>query len=283
MFPKHRIQYAAKATWYQSKALPVFRSVIGNVTNDNCSAIVAFTHFLVIYTLASEDAENEFLISQSGSETCAVVIPFWLDWLRGSCTVLCDEGFNLLQGPLGPLMMVWVPHLLRLDSKSEIILELFTNINALSAATQWPAHEGDLYTRAAVDLASAFVHLDASQASPSLWDVLHLWALVVPDEYLDLLAKGHPGALILLANYCCLLKKLCRKWYVGSLGERLFKCIQARLDTQYHPWLNVLPPTESSGYSLFIESSRPIGSQGLVASATGEEFSPFKYQANSVH
>ena len=61
-----------------------------------------------------------------------------------------------------------------------------------------------------------------------------VWPIRVEDSYIDLLSQGHPGAMILLAYYCVILKQLDGLWYFKGRPARLLTSIVRALDPRWH-------------------------------------------------
>jgi hypothetical protein len=106
----------------------------------------------------------------------------------------------------------------------------------------WPNDVVNVYTAAAGELATAFASADLySNASRSefirTFNVLALFPLRANDQFLALLAGGHPAALILIAQYCILLKQLDQYWYFTGRAERLLAEIEGMLESQWLPYI----------------------------------------------
>jgi hypothetical protein len=56
-------------------------------------------------------------------------------------------------------------------------------------------------------------------------------------EYLDLLSQQHPGALILVAHYCILLRRLGSHWYFEGRAKRLLSTVLSCLDGRWHQFI----------------------------------------------
>jgi hypothetical protein len=64
-----------------------------------------------------------------------------------------------------------------------------------------------------------------------------IWPSVVPTDYIRLLHLKHPIALIILAHYCVVIKKIEMVWYLRGLGQNLLSSIHEVLEPKWRPWL----------------------------------------------
>ena len=59
-------------------------------------------------------------------------------------------------------------------------------------------------------------------------------------EYVRLLSDEQPGALILLAHYCLMLKRIESQWYFeGRATKKLISIVKLRLDSRWHRYLEM--------------------------------------------
>lgn len=70
-------------------------------------------------------------------------------------------------------------------------------------------------------------------------EMIFLWAMLVPAEYMSMLAERRPRALIVLAFYTVLLRFGKHHWQVGDVGEYLFGLIEARLGSEWEYQLSM--------------------------------------------
>ncbi|RFU35493.1 hypothetical protein B7463_g857, partial [Scytalidium lignicola] len=228
--------YAIIASTHQGDAMRLFRTAITNLSKDNCDAVLVFSYLLVICSFASEKQDEAlFLVDQNSME----VLPSWLHLLRTGCSTLCDVWDCLASGPVRTLALAW--DLPITPSANHDTTELVDYL--LSAASQesceetWSDSVCRIYNEAATELAPALSHAHLLGDSFTTWDALRTWPIRVSDEYMDLLVDGHTGALILLAHYCILLKKVEENWYFEGRATRLLSTILSRLDKRLHPYI----------------------------------------------
>ncbi|KAJ0414822.1 hypothetical protein BJY00DRAFT_18866 [Aspergillus carlsbadensis] len=69
------------------------------------------------------------------------------------------------------------------------------------------------------------------------YQMLFLWSVLVPPEYIDMLTAKQPFALVVLAYYALLLHHGRHMWQVGEAGAYLFGMIEGYLGSPFVDWL----------------------------------------------
>jgi hypothetical protein len=64
-----------------------------------------------------------------------------------------------------------------------------------------------------------------------------LWINLIPEEFVQLLEERVPEALLLMAHYCVLLKRLEDMWWVEGKAEKLLETVRAALGDGWERWL----------------------------------------------
>ncbi|GLA45928.1 hypothetical protein AnigIFM63604_007887 [Aspergillus niger] len=250
--------FLLRAYHHQEIALPQFRYAIEHPTEDNCHAILAFAHLLVVYSFAADQprcsnsnmgTDSLFLVDRNsgeGSQPDSILCK-WLYFLRAGCSMLCEVWEQLKGGPVKALSEAWDIDLG--DDPDLSYLELFMSmIPNESAATHetgdvsetsliWPEDVTAIYRQAAIELSRSFSYVHAHRGLLTTWDVLRIWPMEVSLEYMALLHQRHPGALILLAYYCILLKQMERHWYFEGRAAMLIRAIQRHLKPEWHVFI----------------------------------------------
>ncbi|KAL3485011.1 hypothetical protein BJX62DRAFT_44214 [Aspergillus germanicus] len=266
--PELKQEYILRACAYQDAALPEFRIAIENVSEANCDAIIVFAYLLVVYSFADSRNESRSLrindVSESNGNASGLfflstgeknrlqpdsILPNWLYLLRGGCSMICDVWEFIQIGPVRALTKAWETDLEGPDERDpEILARLFDVIPtaAVSSTSEideaayntevWSDEVKAVYTTAAIQLSRSFAYLrktypDAAQITT--WDILRVWPMEVSMEYMALLQQGHPGALILLAHYCVLLRYMERYWYFEGQAAALLQAIRGRLGERW--------------------------------------------------
>lgn len=247
--PSRRHFYLLCAYSHQDVAMLLFRRAVAHVTKSNCHAILACCHLLVIYSFATDQLDESLLLADTSSLYPGLLCN-WLYFIRNGCHLVCEYWNCIETGPLAPLASSWESPILGIDkiqSKSRIMERLLSPL--LQACREpedeaWPSNICDVYRDAATQLGEAFA---ASQVLTSddftTWDAIRVWPMHVSTAYMKLLAHGHPAALILLAYYCLLLKRLEPHWYFEGKAAKLLENILSRLERKWHIYAQNFPET----------------------------------------
>ncbi|KAL2072436.1 hypothetical protein VTL71DRAFT_11779 [Oculimacula yallundae] len=222
--------------------------------NQNQSSPQSSTTHLMIVSPPAPPMPITTINGNSNAQEGDSILPPWLYLLRSGCSILCDVWDYLELGPISVLAEQWdipvhVPdgtpppllaHLLSLIPStpnpfldSNLDVELDVNINANVNARQqktWTEHQISTYITAARSLDLAFRYRAILGKEFSTWDALRVWPIAIEQDYLDLLATEHEGALVLLGFYCVLLKMVEIRWYFEGRAQRLLRSVLACLD-----------------------------------------------------
>ncbi|KAH6666064.1 hypothetical protein B0J14DRAFT_605216 [Halenospora varia] len=249
--PSSRRHYHMVATMHQDLALPLFRFAIAQTTTENCNAILAFSQLLIVLCYASEATDEDLLFVRGKKDSG---LPDWLQIIRGSCAMFSAVWSVMENGIL-----------------SNIINEgRVTHDEALPIAPENPIHDAQLrglihfpwlgnvaipeglpvlfvlegermqtYTSALIALSRAFVMAEAAKEKGlfSIWTAVQIWPARISMDYLELLKKRDPGALVLLAHYCVLLEPLEEHWFMTGFRKRLLMRIWRQLDVELKKWI----------------------------------------------
>ena len=225
--------------------MPLFRSAIANVDEDNCHSVLVFSHLLVIYSFAMEKQDEHLLIVEAKGPD---VLPNWLHFLRNGCLMICSVWDRIESGPVKELASQWeVPVEVLEEGKQSLTDYLLSVIPSQSSPDAWSQEVCRLYSDTAVELGRAFSCTRALGEKFTTWDALRIWPMLISVGYMNLLSSCHPGALILLAHYCILLQKVESHWYFEGRATNLLSTIVHRLDTRWHCYIQW--PLEEIGMS----------------------------------
>ncbi|KFY83763.1 hypothetical protein V500_09928 [Pseudogymnoascus sp. VKM F-4518 (FW-2643)] len=252
---------------HQDRAMPLFRSAIESPNRDNCDAVFAFSHLLVIYSFAAErEDERLFLVESNALE----VLPSWLYFIRSGCSMLCDVWDQLESGPVGSLVSAWeIPITFSEAGQEPLMDSLLSAIPLQGSEDSWSEDVCQIYRDAATELGVAFSCTQDPSAGFTAWDALRIWPMRISDAYLNLLSQHHPGALILVAYYCILLQRLDSHWYFEGRAKRLLFTAMSCLDRRWHhvvEWplaeiedmSSIRPKTFTSRPSYIYDKPKPI-------------------------
>lgn len=147
--------------------------------------------------------------------------------------MFCDVWDLMGTGPVKYLTKSWellvdqskVPH--------QHLLDYF-----LAIPNDWSEEVRRVYNDSAFTLAQSFAGLDVLDERITTLDVVRFWPIKNSVEFVELLEKWHPGALILLAHYCIVLHRVRQKaWYLKGSVESMLSTIARRLDITWHRYI----------------------------------------------
>ncbi|KGO73178.1 Protein of unknown function DUF3505 [Penicillium italicum] len=222
--PDHRTYYTTRSMQHQCQALPAFRWACMHVDLENCQAVLAFSFFLVNCALSSQSEEPKlFLTDDDGDQL------HWIYLLRNGCSMLCPVWDELTSGPVAPFAALWRDDLgVTADADDPLLVTLLSVI---------PEHEPEypVYRDSAVKLVEAIEFVKQRGQSSTIWDVLNSWPMRVMPEYLALLKRNFPSALLLLAYYAVLLRPNRGEWFLEGWSQKLLDEIARRLHGNCSP------------------------------------------------
>jgi hypothetical protein len=231
--PSQQQGLTVRAVSHQDRALPLFRSAISSVTDLSCHVVYAFSRLLVIFAFASQQKVERFLLAQKEPENN---VSSCLHLIRGGCSMLFSVRHVIQTGPLKWL----IPPEEHTGSSTyceDPRLSSLASLSSLEPDVAWQGEASVVYLNAFLELRMAFLKTYTRGASLTIWDVVQTWPARVSDDFVTLLSDEHPGALILLAHYCILLKQLESYWYMKGYSARLLSRIYTRIGQKWHPWM----------------------------------------------
>lgn len=239
IFPSRQQLCLLRAHSHQDVALPLFRRAIANVTESNCHSILAFSHFLVVYSFAADRADEHLLLVDPSSPYPDLLCS-WLYFARNDCLLVCERWDTIETGPLGPLAKFWdspTPGLEDCTTEPDMtdhLLSLMPTVGGTEDEEVWPHSIREVYRDTAAQLGWAFAATRAlSGVDFTTWDAVRVWLMKISVAYIELLIRGHSAALVLLAHYCLLLDSVQPHWYLAGRAKKLLDSVLERLDFKW--------------------------------------------------
>ena len=231
--PARRRELTIRAVSHQDKALPLFRAVIPSINDLNCHAAYAFCHLLIVFAYASQDKAKYFSLAQQDLENDT---SSYLHLIHGGCSILISVKSVIETGPLRRL----IPDDEHADNSTyyeDSRLRSLGFLSSLEPDNAWQGMAPAVYLDAFLKLRTTFHRAYTRGALLTIWDIVHAWPAQVPDDFLRLLSDEHPGALILIAHYCILLRRLESYWYMKGYAAGLLSRIQSRIGQKWYNWI----------------------------------------------
>ncbi len=249
-----RPQLLVASERHHQQALPQFRDALSNINKENCHACSAFSMNLNVYAWAAPDRPgNLFLVdlnNRDGYQTSVELVKI----LRGGNSVFRGVREWVAEGPLWSLLKPWLasgwhnqdPTLTpqpvpgQSPQASITAAEDGSRLEHLSAS--WENSPNVSKEQVGVFgitlslLRKVFLLTVADNGIEIIQSTLS-WPIMIPDSYIALVQSRNPHALVLLAHYCVLLKRVDDRWWIQGKAEHLLGTIRHELGVAWEPWI----------------------------------------------
>ena len=237
--PAMRDYYQSQAKMHQDLAFRTAATLLPDVNEDNCNALFIFTAMATIISLASTKTPRDFLLTREDGVTS------WLSLLRGVSGIIDPYWKWLASGPLGPLFTISAERMRKVEALGyedflPDLRRLVLDLNTLQPE--------DLKTNQnAIDgLNPIFVSVYRADGAREYTEIIS-FVYRLDELFLSNLADRKPHALVILAYYCVLLKKIDHYWWIGNWGVTLLARIYELLDAEHRIWIQW--PIEEIGWA----------------------------------
>ncbi|KAL3442963.1 hypothetical protein BJX65DRAFT_320994 [Aspergillus insuetus] len=230
LHPERSPEFMHQAVTLQNRALALFKVDKLQVDKSNCVAILLFSAVVGHHLLADTLMER----SQDGLSGFLECYVHCARTHRGLHTIMMTAQPLLMKTELEPVLSRSISFTSQ-DPKGMQCQTLRDWIIRAYSTT-----EGE---REACLCAIKYLQLGFDALSPSSEDhsmryqMLFLWSVLVPPEFISKLAAKQPFALVVLAYYALLLHHGRHMWQVGEAGEYLFGLIEGYLGSPFVDWL----------------------------------------------
>jgi hypothetical protein len=227
MRPGERQRWSTLAAHHQSSAARVLRASLVHATADNCHAAFAASSFMVISAFATPIIHNEAArISFPALEDMLDVFTL----IRGMNTVLSSFQDDLHHGSIADFFRT------RFYAVSQVFLESVSE-RLREVSVMLEDHQ------VAQTIKREILHLtqciqDSITTGPAAeLRLAFSWPIRLTDEYLQLLQRKEPAALVIMAYYCAVLHGAeSNAWYIEGWSLKIAYDCQRYLAS---PWREV--------------------------------------------
>ncbi|CEL08675.1 hypothetical protein ASPCAL11820 [Aspergillus calidoustus] len=230
LHPERSAEFIHQAVTLQTRALALFNVDKIQVDKSNCVAILLFSavvgHHLLADTLmeGSQDGLSGFL---KRYVHCARTH-------RGLYSIMMTAQPLLMETELEPVLSRSISFTSQ-DPKG-MHCQTFRDWIMQTYSTTQEEREACLCAIRYLQL--GFDALSPSSRHHSMqYQMLFLWSVLVPPEFIAMLTIKQPFALVVLAYYALLLHHGRHMWQVGGAGEYLFGMIEGYLGSPFVDWL----------------------------------------------
>jgi hypothetical protein len=225
-----RTKYEMQSSYHQALATSQLRSVLTNITSENCSAAFALCALLtlisMIYIARRTDAERD----RSGTSFVDDIVHHFM-LTRGIGGVLADHWVTILSGPLkilstdkleDPDAYTLPPHIeQQFSALRERIIPSLSSSDPVALQTCLDALDGlELVYKNCF-----FLHPHLPRSKLEIGVALR-WMSLVPAEFMTLLKQRNPMALILLAHFIVLFTHFGDEWFLQGWCEHAMTSIE---------------------------------------------------------
>lgn len=243
LHPERSNELILSASKHQHIALQEFRAALsGEITKDNCNAIFAASILLAACSMGSQQPEEEPASYETGQ---ASVAPEWMSLLRGTYALLASAWAWIQEGPLAQILQqdgLILDCPVGIDDSHLLTLSTLFDDPASTPTPPTPEAEERIATyRAALqELRDAFlfsyIFSPGGICQSKKWSSLR-YVVSVQEDYMKLLIKREPEALILLAYECVLLRREPPCWYMAGHAQHLMGIIRRNLTPEWLHWI----------------------------------------------
>ncbi len=235
LYPDKRERYNYLAAQHQDLALGPFQREMRNITSKNGSNLFAFSTLLVVFNYVLYKSSEFILPFGDGGLYSGPAS--WMLCLRGCRSILVTAKTHVEAGPLGFLIRAGkevddgLENLSSPSSEDEYSLVKVTDIvlNLRSIKSSTTVEEMESYTDAIRRLRNLLTACERDMETTIKRASTSIWPVTISDTFIRLLTEKRPPALIIMAYYCVLLKKVDSNWYTEGRGLNLLEGVQQSL------------------------------------------------------
>lgn len=228
-------KYIQTATLHHLKRISLFRDAIQNITPENSNACCACAWFLSLHAWTTPGGKGANLFFDGAEEIA------WYKLHRGGNEVVKSAFHWGEKGPLLEMIGPWVA--ISLPAPIPPLLESVENAKLDYIAESWTG--ADICTEDKVSLEET---LQALRYVFTLVEVMGIefsacvptlsWTTLIPERFCEMVEDRRPQALILVAIYCVLLKRIEKFWWIRGKAENLLAAVTRELpDVLVDKWL----------------------------------------------
>ena len=234
MVPTRRESLALHASTHQSEAIQLFHKALNHVNTSNCVALFAFSCIIVALTFATPKPPTDDANAGIQKE-----ILDWFHMVRGCNSVLQTQWETLSQSFLAPLLKKGMmhetapSHSVRDTVHITGLLRLCSN-DSLSQDTE----AANVYALTIHELLNSYTQVTIlMERKQDFVPVMFVWPITIPQAYLMYLRERRPEAMVILAHYAALLRRVDDQWYMEGWAQYLVRQIDSALGDEWKSWL----------------------------------------------
>lgn len=231
-----RVKYQELAKAHHNAALEQIVPMVATLAEKNGAALFMFSTLTCLYSCAKPQEEDHFLVLFERGN-----LSNWAQFFRGTKTIIESGGDDLKNGKLAPIFLNG--SFISAAHKSPESLEQGTPyVWELKEMVQKKCSKDPGLLRVYGEVLDELARTLAVTMKPDSKGRLETadvfrWLLDIPDDYLNLLLREEPIALIIFAYWCVAIRQIEWMWWMEGLSSRLLSQLSSVLDTGSRVWL----------------------------------------------
>ncbi|OXV07928.1 hypothetical protein Egran_04310 [Elaphomyces granulatus] len=239
--PEHKEYYISQAACHHEVALNEVSPILATLLQENSEGMLLFAALTCFIACAKPRKMGDFLLIDGGK------LSQWLTLFRATRTITDFAGDALKAGPLALMFSIGERKMLMRESKSNQELSCILELKSSIRDEVTDLGELETYLGAVDELSKSFsIMFDPALPSCETSDVF-IWLLRVSDEYMSLLEREKPVAMVIFAYYCVVLRQLEWTWWLNGWSIHVMSAIYQLLNEVYRSWVRW--PMEQIGWS----------------------------------
>jgi hypothetical protein len=234
-----RQKYHNAANFFYVKSIAQFRIEVQHITKDNCDASFACAVLLGLHpwTIKGECGAKLFFSDDKDVDGGSGVGTAWYKMHRGANQLIGSAAHWIRDGPLWDIIRPFMS--LGLLDNTPIRGDEEIYFNALAEC--WAGNVNDeqelVLERALQALRRVSTVAITRDAEVGKCGVTLAWIILIPKSFYDMIEARVPQALVLIAAYCVLLKRLDEFWWIRGKAESLLSRVRKELPPGWEKWL----------------------------------------------
>lgn len=215
-----------------------FHNALNRVDPSNCVALFAFSCVIVALTFATPKTTSPETPDSPGTGLQKEVFD-WFHMVRGCNSVVQTQWQTLSKSFLAPLLKKGMVHETAAADDvrdTEKVTELLRLCSLESVAQDRAV--ANAYALAIHELLNSYTQVSILiNRKQDFVPVIFVWPIAIPQAYLSLLDEQRPEALVILAYYAALLKRVDTQWYMRGWALYLVRLVESALGDEWAEWL----------------------------------------------
>jgi hypothetical protein len=238
--PSQKAFYVSNADILHDEAIRTVSTILPSITDENCTGLWLFAVMTSIVACARPRKPGDFVFFGERG------IPAWLQLVRGTSSIMSQAEDRLLSGPLGPIISLGRTRTLLRESAPRSNQDHLTELRKTIAISVSDPATLNTYDFAIDELIKSFAVI--TQLGPQNVESadVFVWLFSVSEDYLHLLNKKTPEALVIFGFFSVMFKHLEWQWWMQGWANHLLAGVYYALDSVHKLWLQW--PIEQLGW-----------------------------------